>query len=133
MSDTRPPVVTAALCISVTRALLGTALFLMPSRLGRLWVGDVANEPGSRAALRSAGASDAAIGLGAALALRSGRSAAGWMVAGAGSDLADLVATSAAGPGLPGLSRLGVSAFAGAGAALCLYLARGLREAAGKP
>ena len=110
--------------LAAGRIAIGAALALAPRRLGRLWLGDAVQHPGARVALRSMAARDAVLGTGALLALKRGRPVRGWLEAGAAADAADLVATLVAGSRLPASGRVGVPAFAVAGVAAGVVLAR---------
>ena len=110
--------------LAAGRAAIGLALVLAPRRLGRLWLGEAVEQAGTRVALRSMGARDAVLGAGALMALRRGRPVRGWIEAGAAADAADLAATLAAGSRLPVSGRVGVPAFAVAGVAAGVVLAR---------
>ena len=88
MTPTRDPLAVAA---GTIRAASGISFLVDPIRAGRLWGAD--SEPSPRAALllRSMGYRDALIG---GLLLRAGlqgRNVAGWFLASAGADAADLV------------------------------------------
>jgi hypothetical protein len=111
--------------LAAARIAIGVTLALAPRRLGRVWLGDAVDQAGARVALRSMAARDAVLGAGALLALRRGRPVRGWLEAGAAADAADLVSTMVAGSRLPMSGRLGVPAFAVAGVAAGVVLARG--------
>lgn len=110
--------------LAAARIGIGVALAVAPRRLGRVWLGDVVDQAGARVALRSMAARDAVLGTGALLALRRGRPVRAWLEAGAAADAADLVATLLAGSRLPMTGRVGVPAFAVAGVAAGVVLAR---------
>ncbi|GAC1317095.1 MAG: hypothetical protein NVSMB25_04110 [Thermoleophilaceae bacterium] len=96
-----------ALAVASGRTAVGTALLAAPRLSARAWVGD----GGATAVVlvRALGARDALIGAGGLSALRTGRGARGWLVAGAIADVADALATFAARERLPGRARLVVT------------------------
>lgn len=110
--------------LAAGRVAIGLALAVAPRRLGRLWLGDAVEQAGTRVVLRSMAARDAVLGAGALLALRRGRPVRGWIEAGVAADAADLLATLVAGSRLPTTGRVGVPAFAVAGVAAGVLLAR---------
>ncbi|HEV7751974.1 MAG TPA: hypothetical protein VGO71_10550 [Baekduia sp.] len=112
---------TVARIYAVGRAGLGAALLVAPSRLGRPWLGAVADEPGGQVALRGLGIRDLVLG-GIALhvADRPGVGAR-TMLTCAIADGVDAGATLAARRHLPS-GALGVAVLAGAGAATGFWL-----------
>jgi hypothetical protein len=112
---------TVARIYAVGRAGLGAALLVAPSRLGRPWVGAIADEPGGQVALRGLGIRDLLLG-GIALhvADRPGVGARTAMTC-AIADAIDTGATLAARRHLP-RAALGVAALGAAGAATGLWL-----------
>ncbi|HEU4976768.1 MAG TPA: hypothetical protein VFT50_16865 [Baekduia sp.] len=117
---------TVARLYALGRVGLGAALLAAPARLGRPWVGGVADEPGGQVVLRALGVRDVALG---AVALHvADRPQVGprWMVLCAAADAVDCGATLAARDRLPGRS-LGVAALAGAGAGIGVWLWTALR------
>jgi hypothetical protein len=124
--DTR----TLALTHAAGRIAAGAALALAPGTVGRAWVGRVGATPGTRVITTAMGARDAAIGMGLAAALRSGREPGDWVRAGVLADAADLMATLRARDDVPALSLIGVAAIAAGSAALGLYLDRALAQSA---
>jgi hypothetical protein len=109
--------------LAVGRIAIGGALAFAPALAARGWIGDASGTPGAQALARGFGARDVAIGAGALAALRAGRPTRDWMLAGAVSDFADLVATLAARDSLPPLGRYGIAALAAGGASLSVYAA----------
>src|SRR3954464_8818064 len=111
---------TVARIYAVGRAGLGAALLVAPSRLGRPWIGAVADEPGGQVALRGLGIRDVLLG-GIALhvADRPGGGAR-TLRAGAIADAVDAGATLAARRHLP-RGALAVAALGAGGAAAGLW------------
>ncbi len=91
--------------LAATRVGLGTLFLLAPSFVARAWVGEGAGEPTAKALARALGARDAALGLGALLALEHGESTRGWLEAAALADAGDAIATLATWGDLPALRR----------------------------
>jgi hypothetical protein len=110
------------------RIAAGTALALAPRTVGRAWVGRAGSAPGARVITTAMGARDAALGLGLAAALRSGREPGSWLRAAVLADMADLVATLRARDAIPAVSLVGVAAMAAGSAALGVYLDRALGQ-----
>jgi hypothetical protein len=110
------------------RIAAGAALALAPGRVGRAWVGRAGAAPGARVITTAMGARDAALGLGLAAALRSGREPGGWLRAAVLADTADLVATLRARDAVPPISLVAVGAIAAGSAALGVYLDRALAQ-----
>jgi hypothetical protein len=107
------------------RAVVGAALALAPGLAARGWVGRrSASDPGTQVVTTAMGARDLAIAAGVAGALRAGRGARPWLLAGALADAADLVATLRARDALPAPAVAGVGAVAAASAALGVWLAQ---------
>jgi hypothetical protein len=121
---------TLAFTHAAGRIAAGAALALAPGTVGRAWVGRVGAAPGARVITTAMGTRDAAIGMGLAAALRSGREPGGWVRAGVLADTADLVATLRARDAIPALSVAGVAVIAAGSAALGLYLDRALAQSA---
>ncbi|HSD80028.1 MAG TPA: hypothetical protein VLB47_05185 [Solirubrobacteraceae bacterium] len=116
----------AARGIALGRVALGAGLLLAPARLGRPWIGAVADRPAAQVALRGLGARDVLLG-GIALHL-AGRGPAGAraVMACAAADAADAAATLAARRSLPPLGAAAVVALAGGGAVAGLAAGRAL-------
>jgi hypothetical protein len=112
---------TVARLYAVGRAGLGAALLVAPSRLGRPWIGAVADQPGGQVALRGLGIRDLLLG-GIALhvADRPGVGARTMMTC-AIADAVDAGATLAARRHLPS-GAAGVVALAAGGAATGFWL-----------
>lgn len=101
--------------LSATRVGFGTLFLLAPRFLARAWVGEGAAQPAAKALARALGARDAALGLGALLALQHGESTRGWLEAAALADAGDAVATLIAWRHLPAPRRwLALAGSAGA-------------------
>ena len=94
--------------LNIARTAFGAALFLAPSLLGRPWIGDDADRPGTKAALRSMGVRDAALGIGALIALERDAPVRGWLEAGVLSDAGDALGALLGWRRLPAFGRLGV-------------------------
>jgi hypothetical protein len=108
------------------RAVVGAALTLAPGIAARAWIGRDAAAPGAQVVTTAMGARDLAIALGALRAIRAGRGARPWLLAGVLADAADLVATLRARDALPATAVAGVSALAAGSAAAGAWLARAL-------
>jgi hypothetical protein len=121
---------TLALSHATGRIAAGAALAFAPATVGRAWIGRPGAAPGARVITTAMGARDAAIGLGLAAALRSGREPADWVRAAVLADAVDLIATLRARREVPALSLVGVVAMAAGSAALGLYLDRALAQPA---
>jgi hypothetical protein len=114
---------TLARQLALGRVAIGGALVVAPALAAGGWIGDAGATPGAQALARGFGARDVAIGAGALVALQRGGDARNWLLAGAASDFADLVATVIAREALPPLGRYGVAALAATGASLSLWAA----------
>ncbi len=91
--------------LAATRVGVGALFLLAPGFVGRAWVGEGASDPPVKALTRALGARDAALGLGALIALEQGGTTRGWLKASALADAGDAVATLAAWEDLPGRRR----------------------------
>ncbi|MDX1619992.1 MAG: hypothetical protein R3320_03320, partial [Nitriliruptorales bacterium] len=80
------------------RVVIGAALLLAPTQTARGWIGDDAEAPGTRVALRALGARDLVLGAGLLEALGRDKPVVRWLEAGMASDLTDAV-VSATGEG----------------------------------
>jgi hypothetical protein len=87
--------------LAVNRILFGANYLVRPGSAEPSWIGRAARKPGAQVMIRSQGARDVALGLGALWALARGGDARAWMAAHAVSDGADAVATWAALDRLP--------------------------------
>jgi hypothetical protein len=109
---------------AVGRAVLGGALAVAPGVAARGWIGADAARPATQVVTTAMGARDVGIALGLAGALRSGRGARPWLVAGVLADVADLVATLRARDAIPAPAVAGVAALAAGSAAVGVWLAQ---------
>ena len=114
---------TIARVIAVGRVAIGAALVVVPGRVGAGWIGDVSERPGTQVALAAVGARDVALGAGTALAAGGKGGAKAWLLASAGSDVVDLLATLRHREALSPAAVIGVGALAGGSAAAGLWLA----------
>ena len=108
------------------RVLLGGGIAAAPSLLAGGWVGDVADKPGGRVLATGLGGRDVALALGTFAALRDGRDARRWVLAGMVADTADLVATLRARDSLSPVAVPVVAAIAGGSVVLGAWLSREL-------
>lgn len=88
--------------LSIARVGVGTALMLAPRRMGRTWVGSVADDPRAALVIRGFGARDLALGLGTLRALHRNEPIEGWVQMAAAGDACDALA------GLAGASSVGL-------------------------
>jgi len=79
--------------MALGRVVVGVSLTVLPGTVGRAWFGPVAQEPGTKVAIRALGVRDAALGLGTHRALVEGEPVAGWLRASVISDVVDAGAT----------------------------------------
>jgi hypothetical protein len=119
---------TTALQQAAGRAAFGAALALAPGLTARGWIGRDAARPGTQVVTTAMGARDLAIALGLAGAVRSGRGARPWLLAGVLADAADFAATVRARDSVSAVSVAGVGALAAGSAALGIWLARALDQ-----
>jgi hypothetical protein len=87
--------------LAVNRTLFGANYLVRPRSAEPSWIGRAARKPGAQVIIRSQGARDVALGLGALWALARGGDSRAWMAAHALSDGADAAATWAALDRLP--------------------------------
>lgn len=113
----------AAEGLAVTRVVLGCTALAVPGPAGRAWIGQGASGRDRAVLLRALGGRDVALGLGALLALRSGRDARRWLLMGAASDFVDTVASAAGLVALPRWRRRLVLAASGGAAGVGVLLA----------
>ncbi|MDP8957756.1 MAG: hypothetical protein M3N51_00815 [Actinomycetota bacterium] len=95
-----------AVVLSTARLALSVTLILAPPLVLRPWLGADAGRPAFRAVGRGMGVRDAALALGALLALRHRGGARGWLEAAALADLGDAAATLIAWRHLPRSGRV---------------------------
>jgi hypothetical protein len=112
--------------VALGRSVLAAALLALPARAGGGWVGPDAGSPGGRVLAEGLGARDLALGLGTLRALSRNEALGTWFLASALADLADCIATVRARDSIPTPAAIGVTALAGTGALLSLWLAREL-------
>jgi len=94
--------------LAAGRVAIGALAFAAPAVVGRLWVGDVARQPGAKLITRAFGVRDLVLGLGVLSALERGdERAVTWVQASALSDAGDTVATLAVYRHLPRRLRVG--------------------------
>ena len=105
---------TIARLLALGRMSLGGVLTVTPGFVTKTWVGEAT--PGAKVLGAGFGARDVAIGAGLWRALDAGEDARPWLLAGAASDAADLLATLAAGGSIPRLGRAATVTVAAAGA-----------------
>ena len=79
--------------LGIARIVVGSAMFLMPNLVAKLWTGERADGVSADLGLRGMGARDVALGLGLVMALDRGAPVRGWLEAGVLSDSADAVGT----------------------------------------
>ena len=82
--------------LSIARVGVGTVLLLAPRRMGRNWVGSVADDPRAALVIRGFGVRDLALGLGTLRALSRNEPLNGWVQMAAFGDACDAVAGLAA-------------------------------------
>ena len=114
---------TIARGLALGRVAIGAALLALPRQAAAGWVGDVSRRPEAQVAIIAVGARDVALGLGTAWTAGGKDGARPWLLASAGGDLADLLATLRHRDSLARNAVIGVGALAGASAALGLWLA----------
>lgn len=112
--------------LAATRVALGFAALAFPEPAGRAWIGPGAAGHDRAVIVRALGGRDVALGLGALLALRSGRDASRWLAMGAASDLVDTAASSWGFSALPRWRRWLVLAASGGAACTGAVLAANL-------
>lgn len=117
---------TLARALGLARIGFGAALIAQPERLAGPWIGREATGRGTQVAVRGLGARDLALGAGTAIA--TGHDQQRWIAAGIVGDLADLIATLAAGRSLPLRGRILVGVVATAGIAMGATALAGLRR-----
>jgi hypothetical protein len=115
---------TVATALALGRAGIGAGLLLAPARINTSWVGADGGRPGARVLGRAVGARDLALGLGAAAALREGKAARPWLLAGMLADLGDLGSTLGERGSMPRNGVAGVAALAGGSALLGAWMAQ---------
>jgi hypothetical protein len=117
---------TLASLVASGRIAAGIGLALTPGLVTRPWIGAVAGTTGARVLSAGFGARDVAIGAGTLRALGSGGAVHEWLLAGALTDAADLVATVAGRRSLPAFGVAGAGALAATGVVAGVWAAREL-------
>jgi hypothetical protein len=94
---------TLAAALSLSRVAFGLSYLARPQGARESWIGRAAKKPGTQVIVRAQGARDVALGAGAIRALVRGEvpEMRAWVVAQAGCDLVDLIATWSARDALP--------------------------------
>lgn len=114
----RPDAETTARMIAAGRVAVGISALLLPGLVGRLFLGkQLAEAAGGRAAVRTIGARDLALGIGLLIAEQRVKPVRGWVEAGVVVDVLDSAVAVVAAPGVPLLNRV-LIALMGAGTAL---------------
>jgi hypothetical protein len=114
---------TIARAAGAARAAIGVALIAAPGPIGKRWLGDVSERPGAQLAISGLGGRDLALGLGTFWALSGRRrTPRPWLIASAGADTADLLATLRSREGLNTAAVIGTVAIAGGSAVLHAWL-----------
>jgi hypothetical protein len=121
--------------LSVNRVLSGAGNVVRPASARWSWVGRAAKKPGAQLMIRSQGARDVALGLGAlhALARRPDSEARAWFAAHTLTDAVDVLATLAVLDDLPKRRARMALALAGGSTAIALLGAVGLRSPGSRP
>jgi hypothetical protein len=114
--------------VATARVVFGLAFMTMPGWTGRVWIGGDADRPAVRLLTQAIGARDLTMGLGAAIAMRRGKAARGWMEAISLTDALDFTCGLLAGDRIPRASRAAVLVLAGASAAQAAYAATGVQD-----
>ncbi len=114
---------TIARTAAAARAAIGVALIAAPGPVGKRWLGDVSERRSAQLALSGLGGRDLALGLGTFWALSGRRrTPRPWLIASAGADTADLLATLRSREGLNTAAVIGTVAIAGGSAVLHAWL-----------
>ena len=107
--------------VAAARIVFGVAFMTMPGWTGRMWIGRDADRPAVKILTQAIGARDITMGLGALMAMRRGKGAAGWFRATALTDLFDFGCALVAKDVLAPANRVAVLALAGGSAAQGAY------------
>lgn len=102
-----------AIGMAAGRVAFGLSMALAPRFTAVTWVGREGRTTGTQVLTRATGGRDAALGIGAMVALLRHDDARPWIGAQVAADLTDFVATAVAGDDLPPSGRRGVLALAG--------------------
>jgi len=114
---------TIARILAFGRVAIGVALVAAPGRTAAGWIGEASERPGARVAIAAVGARDVALGAGTAWAAGGKDGTKPWLLASAGADLVDLLATLRHRDALTSTAVIGVGALAGGSAVAGLWLA----------
>lgn len=95
------PARTAAAALGVARIIYDVSLLAAPSRIGKPWVGDLAQRRAAGLILRSVAARDLAVNAGIVIAAVTDRPVRPWLAAAVVGDIADVAATFAARDDVP--------------------------------
>jgi hypothetical protein len=112
--------------VAGARIAFGLAFMTVPGFTGRVWIGSDADRPAVKLLTQAIGARDLTMGLGAAIAMRRGKSAHGWFEAIALTDGLDFACALAARDVIPPTARAAVLVLAGGSAAQATYAATGV-------
>jgi hypothetical protein len=115
--------VTLARTAGAARAAIGVALIAAPGPIGKRWLGDVSERPAAQLAISGLGGRDLALGLGTFWALSGRRrTPRPWLIASAGADTPDFLATLRSREGLNTAAVIATVAIAGGSAVLHAWL-----------
>ena len=111
--------------LAINRMSFGVGLILAPG-LYRTWIGSAASEDTAKLLARALGARDLVLGAGGLLALRDGDAerARRWFAAQGATDAVDLIATLAAGRGVPLPARIFAATMAAGSTAIAAAYVR---------
>jgi hypothetical protein len=113
--------------VALGRLVFGLLLTAKPETVGPGWIGATdAERPTSTLLFRSVGARDISLALGTLAALREGGRLRPWLLGATLADVADLLATFAAGKAVPARGRASIALLAGGAIATQLALTRKL-------
>ena len=101
---------------------IGLTMLAAPGRVNGPWVGPDAEAPGTAVLSRALAAREIGLGLGLLAALRAGRGARPWILAGVLADVVDLAATVRSKDDVPSFGLIGVGALASGSALIGAYL-----------
>jgi peptide-methionine (R)-S-oxide reductase len=125
----QPDAATTARMIAAGRAAIGISALLLPGPVGRMFLGKrLVEAAGGRAAVRTIGARDLALGIGLLIAERRGRPVRGWLEAGVAVDALDAFVAIFAAPGVPLLNRVAIALLGGGTALAGANAVSGLSE-----
>ena len=115
--------------LAINRMSFGVGLILAPGLYARTWIGSAAGEDTAKLLARALGARDLVLGAGGLLALREGDAerARRWFAAQGATDAVDLLATLAAGRGVPLPARISAATMAAGSTAIAAAYVRAPR------